>query len=82
MNPVFPVCLEGLREGGCFPRGPADFDFADGFVFSQTKMGDGCVEGMEPAAGLDFAKLMSLSVFSIVDDDFTSDALAIALFIF
>ena len=45
-------------------------------------MGDGCVEGMEPSAGLDLAELMSLSVFPIVDDDFTSDALAIALFIF
>ncbi len=59
-----------------------DFDFADGFVFPQAKMGDWRVEGMESAAGLDLAELMPFSVFPIMDDDFTSDALAIALLIF
>ncbi len=58
-----------------------DFDFAHAIVFSQTKMGDGRVEGMEPAAGLDLAELMPFSVGAVMDDDFTADALAIAFFI-
>lgn len=81
VDDVLMIRRKIVVEDRRLPRRPCYFYLADGFIFPQTKMGNGRVVGMEPAAGFDLAHLVAFAIWPVADDEGAPEAEPIALFI-